>query len=123
MVHTRWLPCPLFTRNEMFSRQQKQCLLFCAIFFNVAPAEGYYSWPTHVASPYIFNTTFRSIANFILDDPPNTFTPFQNKPADIIFVRPEALRFFFNSFHPHMPHKYILITHWTDVNLTGEYKH
>ncbi len=61
--------------------------------------------------PYISGDTFRALCDFIIDETAIPFDPNDVKDGDIIFVRSSYIEYFFNSFHPYIKSRYILVTH------------
>jgi hypothetical protein len=69
--------------------------------------------------PYISGDSFRSIAQFVIDEMRLPFKPSTVKNGDIIFLKTDLLDYFFNELHPRIPNSYILITHNSDYSAPG----
>lgn len=74
------------------------------------------------SSPYISGDSFRSIAQFVIDETRNPIDPDLIKDGDILFVKPELFEYFFTVIHPRISHKYILISHNSDLSSPGTYR-
>jgi hypothetical protein len=66
---------------------------------------------------FISGNTFKTIAHHCFDETtPTRFDPKNVRPYDIIFVKVDFVRTFFEELHPHIQGKYILITHNGDLS-------
>ncbi len=66
--------------------------------------------------PFISGDTFRAIAHHIIDETNQPFNPRAVKPYDIIFLKTDYAKGFFDLYHDQIPNNYILITHNSDVS-------
>lgn len=66
--------------------------------------------------PLIAGDTFRAIADHIVDETNQPFAPENVKPYDIIFLKTDLVKEFFETLHPRISSKYILITHNSDFS-------
>lgn len=71
--------------------------------------------------PYISGDTFRAYSNYYYDETGGNFHPYKVKEGDIIFVKTEKLKKFIISIHKKIRHKYILITHNSDLPIPGRF--
>lgn len=74
-----------------------------------------------VQDPYIFGDAFRSLCQFILDND-SDFDPDLVRCGDLVFVQLDYLGVFFESYHPKITTKYILISHNHDMPAPGKFK-
>lgn len=72
------------------------------------------------SEPFISGDTFRKYSTHILDKKVK-FDPSNVKYNDVVFVQSDMLDIYFNTYHPHIQNKYILITHNSDENITNKY--
>lgn len=79
------------------------CVLFLALGDSLCRA------PHPSSYPFIAGDTFRHFCDFVLDDDQN-FDPRQVGQAATIFIQSDLLHAFFTQYHPHIQHKYILVT-------------
>jgi len=70
--------------------------------------------------PFISGDGFRKIADFIYDET-GKFNPENILEGQIIFVKSDLLKEFFNEIHPKINNRYKLISHNSDKNITEEY--
>lgn len=73
------------------------------------------------SAPYITGDGFRNYADFRFDEMREHFNPKDVKPGNVIFVKVEFLDEFFNKVHPHIPCRYILLTHNSDPGIPGKH--
>jgi hypothetical protein len=66
--------------------------------------------------PFIAGDTFRSIADHIIDETEQPFSPRHVKPYDIIFLKTDLAPKFFATVHSLISVPYILITHNSDLS-------
>lgn len=67
------------------------------------------------SAPYLSGDTFRSYADFVIDETNIPFFPAKVTPGSTIFLKTDYLDRFFNELHPLIPCRYILITHNGDA--------
>lgn len=75
------------------------------------------------SEPYISGDTFRSIADFVIDEKGAPFDTESLQYGSIIFVRTLHLDYFFKQVHPFIREPYILITHNADKGAPGKHAH
>ena len=83
------------------------------------------------SGPYISGDGFRSFADHVYEDEKlfnkdqviqkNNFVPEQVKQGDVVFVDARSVKYFFQTLHPQIKYKYILITHNADTNIDETY--
>lgn len=73
------------------------------------------------SAPYIAGDSFRSIAQFVIDEMRLPFNPTAVKNGDIIFLKTDLLEYFFTTLHPLISSQYILITHNSDCTAPGQW--
>ncbi len=74
------------------------------------------------SSPYLSGDTFRSFADFVLDEASNNnIDPDKVKNGDVIFVTYDRLNRFLTQTHPKINAKYILLTHNRDEGIPGSF--
>ncbi len=71
------------------------------------------------SEPFVSGDTFRKFSDHIFDetkkiDPKKVFR------NDFVFLKTDFIEIFFEEYHPYIEHKYNLITHNSDINLTQE---
>jgi hypothetical protein len=66
--------------------------------------------------PYISGDGFRNLAQHIYDES-SDFHPENVQIGDIIFMNPDFIEDYFTHKHPHIKHKYILITQNSDLGI------
>lgn len=76
---------------------------------------------TRSTLPYVTGHTFREISDHIIDDTRIAFFPNHVKEGDVIFLKTKYLRRFVKYMHPQIRNRYILITHYGDEEVPGEY--
>ena len=121
---------------------KKNTFLFSYLFFFTATATStvknnpltftppqIYYYDKHVldpanrkaSTPYISGDTFRSIADFFIDEMRLPINPRNIKNGDIIFVMPDLLNYFCNTLRPHITSYYILISTNSVLPSPGKY--
>ena len=70
--------------------------------------------------PYISGDSFRSLAQHIFDES-ITFEPLDVQNGDIIFVRTNYLKTFFESLYPNIKNNFILISHNEDMCIDTDF--
>lgn len=73
--------------------------------------------------PYISGDGFRSLAKFHIDEYRIPINPDDVQAGDIIYMKTDSSEFFFNTIHPQIKNKYILITHNSDSSAPGNFLH
>lgn len=76
--------------------------------------------PRPSSHPYITGDGFRKMADHIYDET-HKCNPNLIKERDIIFVKSEMLKDFFENIHPKINYKYKLVSHNGDENITEKY--
>jgi hypothetical protein len=71
--------------------------------------------------PFISGDAFRSLATHIHDES-TTFDPSSVEDGDVVFINTDYLKDFFETKHPHIKKKYILISHNSDACITQDYE-
>ncbi len=71
--------------------------------------------------PYITGDGFRAHCDYIIERSKDTLDCSEVKEGDLIFVRPEQLLRFFQTYHPRIREKYILVTHNSDLPIPGKF--
>ena len=90
--------------------------IVCFAIFNCSAFVDHFS-----SYPYISGDTFRSIADFTIDDEHIRFSADQVKDGDIIFVKTDFVDNFFSTIHHNSTARYVLITHNSDLSITTKY--
>ena len=104
-------------RNTMVHKIFHKSLTCTAIIIFLCALSVTHANPQRTSSyPFISGDTFRSIANHIIDETNQSFSPEQVKPYDIIFVKTDYASYFFQSLHSSIHAPYILITHNSDFS-------
>lgn len=99
-------------------------LLALAVILSSATAKPPVQSITRMSSaPYISGDSFRAIANHVLDETDESLRPEEIQDKDIVFVKTDYVGKFFTQIHPHIQHKYILITHNSDCAAPGSFEH
>jgi hypothetical protein len=82
-----------------------------------------YSAERGSSSPFISGDTFRAFADHIFDETKISFKPRDVKEGDVIFIKTDYnfLESFFYRYHPHIRHKYIIVTHNSDHSTPGPF--
>jgi hypothetical protein len=86
--------------------------ILCALQFFGCVARG----ARQSSHPFISGDTFRAIANHIIDETHQPFSPEKVKPRDIIFLKKDLIPDFFATLHPRIKSPYILLTHNGDYS-------
>jgi len=73
------------------------------------------------SAPYISGDSFRALADHIFDET-GTFDPKAVTHKSIVFARSDMLKEYFETIHPEIAEKYILITHNSDENIDERYR-
>ena len=73
------------------------------------------------SKPFISGDSFRKISNHIFDET-MTLNVNKVKKNDIVFVKGDLLKIFFENYHPFIKSKYILISHNSDINVDDSFK-
>lgn len=73
------------------------------------------------SAPYITGDGFRDYADFTFDEMNEPLNPRDVQPGNVIFVKTERIGEFFQNIHPHIPCRYILLTHNSDLGIPGAY--
>lgn len=73
------------------------------------------------AAPFISGDDFRSLAHHIYDEETTSFDPESVKDGEIIFVKTDLLKDFFEKKHPFILAYYVLITHNSDFPSPGPF--
>lgn len=68
------------------------------------------------SKPYISGDSFRKISNHIFDET-QSFNPNNVNYGEVIFVKGDLLQLFFETLHPSIKNKYILISHNSDFEI------
>ncbi len=89
-------------------------ILFLCCIFHQAFAQNRAS-----SAPYVSGDTFRAYADFVIDETNLPFSPDKVAPGSTIFLKTDYLDHFFREIHPHIPSRYILITHNGDLGIPG----
>lgn len=71
--------------------------------------------------PFISGDAFRSLASHIHDES-STFDPTTVDSGDIIFLNTDYYKEFFETKHPHITKKYILISHNSDICISNDFE-
>lgn len=71
--------------------------------------------------PFISGDAFRYYADYVFDELDSSLHPASIHPHSTIFVKTDMLGLFFEKVHPHIPCRYILITHNSDAPCPGSY--
>jgi len=74
------------------------------------------------SSPFVSGDGFRAYADYVYDEEDVTLNPLEVNPNGTIFVKGDYLKRFFEELHPHIPNKYILITHNSDEYAPGPFE-
>ena len=69
------------------------------------------------SEPFISGDTFRKKSDFIFDEV-RSFDPDSIKEGNIIFLKTDLRNIFFDTIHPKIKNKYVLITHNSDENIS-----
>ncbi|MCX5921927.1 MAG: glycosyltransferase [Candidatus Dependentiae bacterium] len=77
----------------------------------------------YASLPYITGDTFRSMAQFFVDELRLPINPLDINNGDIVFVKTDLLDYFFTELHPHIKSDYIIISHNSDDSAPGNYAH
>ncbi len=91
-------------------------LLFAVFGYAVPLPEHHRVFP-----PFISGDAFRTYCDFAYDTD-TEFEPAEVMHGSAIFVQAVKLKDFFEKIHPHIPYKYILITHNSDDEVPGPFK-
>lgn len=75
----------------------------------------------HSSFPYLSGDTFRSLAQFYVDELQIPFDPDAVQKGDIVFVKARLINYFFEILHPLIKNRYILISHNCDDSAPGKY--
>lgn len=73
------------------------------------------------SAPFISGDTFRAFADYVYDELDITLDPKTVQPSSVIFVKTDLLGDFFTHIHPHIPVRYILLSHNSDHLAPGPY--
>ena len=95
-------------------------MLFKWLFFPIYLFAVSYTPLRAPITPYLSGDTFRAFADHAYDEITHLI-PQLVKEGDTIFVKGDLLETYFSQHHPHIPHKYILITHNTDHSIPGKF--
>lgn len=76
--------------------------------------------PRPASEPFLSGDTFRARADHIFEELDQPFDPKRVKQGDVIFVKTDFVQTFFQTLHPKIPHRYILLTHNSDLDVTPE---
>jgi len=93
-------------------------LLYTLVLFSHTALSGH---SRGSSEPYISGDTFRAHANFVFDEKLRTFKPLKVRDGDLVFVKGDFLRKFFQKIHPLIKAKYKLITHNSDESAPGPF--
>lgn len=73
--------------------------------------------------PYLTGDTFRSLAQFFIDELRLPLNPDNIQEGDIVFLKTELIDYFFTIIHPRIKNPYILVSHNSDSSAPGKYAH
>ncbi|HEY2809898.1 MAG TPA: hypothetical protein VGJ00_00675 [Rhabdochlamydiaceae bacterium] len=73
------------------------------------------------SAPYLSGNTFRSFADFIIEEMSLSFSPDAVTAGSKIFVDTNFLNYFFKNVHPLLSSPYILITHNSDLPIPADF--
>lgn len=76
--------------------------------------------PRPSSFPYLSGDTFRKLANHLFDGTARLH-PENVKDGDIVFVQTDMLEEFFQSMHPRIQHRYVLVSHNSDPNVDSRF--
>ena len=71
------------------------------------------------SKPFISGDTFRKISDHIFDET-QTFKASSVKKNDLVFVKNDLLKYYFENYHIKIKNQYILISHNSDENIENE---
>lgn len=74
------------------------------------------------SAPYITGDTFRAYCNHVFDDADHTLNPGSVNDGDTIFVKTDYLSKFFDTIHPKINTRYIIITHNCSYSVPDSYE-
>jgi len=69
------------------------------------------------SKPFISGDTFRNMSNLVFDES-SRFNPDQVKEKDIVFLNPDVIDVYFQSYHDKIKNNYYLITHNSSINIS-----
>jgi len=95
-------------------------LIFCFIFVIGC---NLFSQNRKSSAPYLSGDTFRSYADFIIDETEAPFSPENVTSGSTVFLKTDYLEYFFKEIHPCIASPYILITHNSDFPIPNGFVH
>lgn len=105
-------------KPEQYYREIVTAMLAVFFVFHCVPLISKDRRPSY---PYVTGDGFRACADYVYDEDICTIEVEKIRAGDVIFVKPELFEEFFHNYHPKIEHKYILITHNSDIDIPGKY--
>lgn len=70
---------------------------------------------------FVSNESFKRCADYVVYKAASPFDPTKVKKGDIIYVQGHFFHRFLSDHHPYIPNPYILITHYWDTSINGQF--
>mgnify|MGYP006108956385 CR=1 FL=1 len=70
--------------------------------------------------PYISGDTFKQFSDHIFDEV-TSLNPENVKHGQVVFIKSDFLRVYFDKIHPFIKNKYIILTHNSDAEISNKY--